>query len=433
MKNRKFLLPSALFLTAFAFVSAAAWGKTEHCRAEQNRELADEYVYSTVNACARCGEELVKRTEEMSLGLEKLRICSSARRRVLALEDIVRASAEAVGLMTRLPCPQGDIMELERFVAQTGDYARTLSERILSGGEADETDEERLEEMLSVCRSLAERAEELLENGGFPTGTEDFDYYEPSKEASWPETPVLYYDGALSGETDESPKDLGPEVGAEEALRIAEELTGAGLTLTGKTEGRLPAYVFENGEREALVTVSGGRLLSFMNGSAGSSGAPDEAGYEKLVKNALAFLEKAGYPDTEPAWAEYGSGAAVITFVSRRGGILAYNDLVKVRMDAGTGEVTGLEAREYLLHGGEREVPQAKLTREEALSLISPRLKAEKVRLALLPVTPSREALCYEIRASLEDVEYLIYINAETGGEERILKLAGDETGIRAE
>ena len=55
------------------------------------------------------------------------------------------------------------------------------------------------------------------------------------------------------------------------------------------------------------------------------------------------------------------------------------------------------------------------------------------MRLALLPVSPSREALCYEIRAALEDSEYLVYINAENGGEELILKLTEDGMGIRTE
>ena len=432
--KKNVLIRSAAFLAVFALAAAIVWGLREHARAERSEALADEYVLATVSACARCGEELAAKTREMSLGLEKLRVSGSKTRRVLALEDIVRSSAEAVGLMTRLPCSQVDIMELEAFVTRAGDYARTLSKRLLAGGDTDETDEAQLESMLSACRSLAELAAAKLENGSMPTGTEDMDYYEPT-EAEYPEMPRLVYDGELSSGAEDAPEVfLGDEVGEGEAQLIVEKLIGRKFTLAGKTSGRLPAYVFDSEGAEALVTVSGGRLLSFMaEPSSNKEGAPEEGEYQNLVSAAKAFLKKAGYPDTEPVASEFTGGSAVLTFVSRRGGILIYNDAVKVWIDRGTGSPIGLDAEQYLLYGSERNIPGAKLTREEALELISDRLAVKKVRLALLPVSPSREALCYEIRAALEDSEYLVYINAENGGEELILKLTEDGMGIRTE
>lgn len=436
MAKKEIFIRTAAFLTVFALVAAIAWGVREHCRAEENEALADEFVTAFTSSCARCGEELVEVTREMSLGLEKLRVSGSTARRVLALEDIVRASGEAIGLMTRLPSSQIDVMELETFLAQTGEYARTLSARLIAGGDSEDRDEEQLEAMLAACGALADRASEMLANGELPTGTEDFDYYEatPKEVLNYPEVPKLVYDGELSSDRENAPAiDLGEAVSENEARKTAEAVTGKSMELTGKTEGRLPAFIFEGGGTEALVTISGGRLLSFMTEpQIDSQDSNRSAGRDELTARAQEFLNKVGISEMELVYSEYGDGYACLTFVSREGGILILSDSVKLWLDS-AGNITGLDAREYLTHHAERDIPRPVITREEAMASISDRLSVRKVRLALLPLSPSREALCYEIRAACGEGEYLVYINALSGDEEMILKVVSDDDGIRTE
>ena len=129
-------------LACFAALTAAVWGRAQRNRADGFEQLADEYASICVNACSRCSSELRDAVTDMSFSLDKLRVTASDAGKVLALEDIARSSAAAVGVLTRLPQPQVDVLELESFLARAGDYARTLSGGILAGN--DPTEEDRI-------------------------------------------------------------------------------------------------------------------------------------------------------------------------------------------------------------------------------------------------------------------------------------------------
>ena len=61
---------------------------------------------------------------------------------------------------------------------------------------------------------------------------------------------------------------------------------------------------------------------------------------------------------------------------------------------------------------------------------MSPELSVEEVRLALIPSAGRYEKLCHEFLCSAEDEQkYIIYVNAESGEQEKILILLEDESG----
>ena len=423
-------------LACFAALTAAVWGRAQRNRADGFEQLADEYASICVNACSRCSSELKDAVTDMSFSLDKLRVTASDAGKVLALEDIARSSAAAVGVLTRLPQPQVDVLELESFLARAGDYARTLSGGILAGNDPTEKDLKQLEAVLEACRALADTVEERILNGEMPVGTEEFDYYEASADADKTEYPALDYDGPFAAAVGErAPKCAGeaeadPALALEFARCIAEEE----MFPAGETGGVMPCLDFANADGTVTVSVTrnGMHPVSFMRLTGGDgSGEPDEAEYSRLVDAAKRFLERLGFEDMTPVYTDLYGGAARISFCWQAGDTLVCGDRVSVSVDRGSGGVVGLDAREYFFNHCERELARPAIGAEEAKKAVSSAINIGSERLVLLPVTPLTEKLCWEFRGRGFDGEYLIYVNAETGAEERIVRIVTDEFGER--
>lgn len=426
-------------LASFAALTAAVWGRAQRARAEDYARIADEYVGVCVNSCAQCGQELEETVREMGVSLEKLSVTASREGRVLALEDVVRESAQAQALVSRMPRPQPAAAGLNAFLTRAGDYARTLSRGLLAGEEPNKDDLAQLEAVLEACGRLSEELSRDIAEGALPNGTEDMDYYEPvedGEEPSEPEYPELIYDGPFSEAAEKAePKwAAGEEASPREALERAEELFGSNAELIGRTEGRLPTYDISCGGAETALTVRGLKLLWFMRAPSGEvSGVPDEAEYALLMEAAQAMLQRAGYEDMRPSFAQYHDGTALVTFVWVMDGVRVYNDLVKVWIDRETHEPCGLDARNYVYSHCERNFDPPAITAEEAKNSVSQSLSfTAEPRLALIPLSPQTEALCYEFRGRKGDNEYFVYVNAQTGREERIFKILKDENGEKA-
>ena len=423
-------------LAAFAALTAAVWGKAQKSKADEFEKLADEYASICVSACSRCSSELKDTVTDMSFSLDKLRVTASQTARVLALEDIVRLSAVAAEHLSRLPRSQVDIMELESFLIRAGDYARTLSGGLLAGREPGETDIAQLEAMLEACRGLAERLEERISSGEMPVGTEEYDYYEASADRDGAEYPTLVYDGPKAAAADEiPPKCAGePETDPAAALEFAECIAEESMRPVGGADGKLPCLEFENGDGTASVTITknGMHPVSVMRPPSGDrSDKPTAEELARIFRAAMLFLEKAGFEDMTPTFVSRYDGAAAVSFVWRTGDALVLSDSLSVLVDRETFRVIGLDARQYFYNHCEREIERPALSREEAEQAVSPSIEVSRTRLALLNVTPFTETLCWEVRGDGFGGEYVIYVNAQTGAEERIVRIVSDEYGER--
>ena len=64
------------------------------------------------------------------------------------------------------------------------------------------------------------------------------------------------------------------------------------------------------------------------------------------------------------------------------------------------------------------------------LLLSDKNLDIKSERLAVIPTEWESEILCYEFKGTINDTDYLVYINAETGEEEDILLIVDTPNGI---
>ena len=72
-------------------------------------------------------------------------------------------------------------------------------------------------------------------------------------------------------------------------------------------------------------------------------------------------------------------------------------------------------------------------TTEEATKSISKSTQYEVKRLAIIPTEFNTEILCYEIKGNINEIEFLTYVNAQTGKEEDTLILTNTENGTLTE
>ena len=72
---------------------------------------------------------------------------------------------------------------------------------------------------------------------------------------------------------------------------------------------------------------------------------------------------------------------------------------------------------------------QIKVSKEEAKTKINKNLQIESERLAIIPTEFQTEIMCWEFKGRVDDREFLVYINVETGKEEDILVILNSDEG----
>lgn len=377
---------------------------------------------------------------DVDVSLSKLSAASSPRQSVLLLGDVWRATGSAGAAMGLLPLSHADSCDMSQFVTRCGDYAHALMGRVLQGRALTEEDRRQLGDMRAACAQIRQVAGEAIQSGDYVAADNvDAGCYEQSQsEAAISEYPTLIYDGPFSESAENRPPqgEIGERITAQQAAERARRLFSDGTVAdTVYVPGALPVYELSvqsasRGQVSLSLTEQGGELLSFMGAPTGDKNdPPSDEESEKLKAAALSFLQELGVEDPAAAYAQYYQGAAVLNFAPRQAGVILYSDLVKVYMDRETGEVMGLDARNYRLNHRQRALPRPKLTEEEAGTYVSGELQVEHTDLALIPLTQQTEVLCYEFKATKDGTFYIVYVNALTGEEEQIFEVINSAEG----
>lgn len=449
MEKRKMQVLAVSF-TAAAFAVSVGFGVQGYARAEDYRRQLD-------NGYRQAFTELTTAAGELDAALEKVTYATTPS---LFASLCAQAYAKALAAQTALgELPYGNV-ELEQtaaFFAKAGDYAMAMARG--AGAEGVCTDESR-----ETLRGLAAAAGELsatlqalqLQLDGGALHPEDVAAVEArlaaaqedgepvtsgsafqTVEADFPQVPTLIYDGPfsehLSGRTPQMLEGL-PQVTEEEARRAAAAFAGLRaevFTRTSDGAGNLPAWGFsalvDGGELYVEITKQGGQVLQML-----SSRPVGEAALSRKegVEQAAAFLEEHGYRDMAPSYFLEGDGILTVHFAPVLDGVYCYPDLVKVGVALDNGDVVSFEAHGYLMKHGAREPAAPAVSADEAAERVDSSLTVLSRQLALIPTGGEYEVLCHEFKCQNADGGHvLVYVNAATGQQERILLLLEDENG----
>lgn len=449
MEKRRVRVLAASF-TAAAFAVSVGFGVQGYARAEDYRRQLD-------NGYRQAFTELTTAAGELDAALEKVTYATTPS---LFASLCAQAYAKALAAQTALgELPYGNV-ELEQtaaFFAKAGDYAMAMARGASGEGVCTDENRETLRGLAAAAGELSATLQALqLQLDGGALHPEDVAAVEArlaaaqedgepvtsgsafqTVEADFPQVPTLIYDGPfsehLSGRTPQMLEGL-PQVTEEEARRAAAAFAGLRaevFTRTSDGAGNLPAWGFsalvDGGELYVEITKQGGQVLQML-----SSRPVGEAALSRKegVEQAAAFLEEHGYRDMAPSYFLEGDGILTVHFAPVLDGVYCYPDLVKVGVALDNGDVVSFEAHGYLMKHGAREPAAPAVSADEAAERVDSSLTVLSRQLALIPTGGEYEVLCHEFKCQNADGGHvLVYVNAATGQQERILLLLEDERG----
>lgn len=435
-------------LAILALIVTASWGyDQQRVRVLLTNQLEGERQ--------RAFYGLLENVERLELSLSKALAATSPPQVLIHLADTWRYADAAVINLAGIPMAHTTSLRTGTYLNQAGDYARSMVRIVSDGRVLTQAEIEQIEDLHSqvvdLNRALHELESSLVDAGHRwsalqamrPVSYDAIDADDgvrglKSIEEHLQQYPTLIYDGPFSDHVfDIRPKGLvGPEISEEEAAERVMDIMqtlGDGRSSAEKVseaKGPIPAYTFTStvDGRQYWLDVSrkGGHLV-WLNTDA--SGSAQNIDLEAAREIALEFLHDLGHDDLTPVFTHQEGHRAVTNFVHEQDGVLVYPDQVKVLVCLDEGAILGVDASSYLIAHEERQLPEPRLTQEEALRRLSPELTPGEAVLALIPRDCLEEVLCWEIRARTGDVEFMVYINALTGEEEQIFQLIPVEGG----
>ena len=400
-------------------------------------------------------DELVTSVTELSTALEKsVYITDPALESALCTQIFGRA-ATAQMAMGALPWSSQELERMAGFLSRVGDYACTLSRTVGGTGGYSREELENLTELSETASVLSTNLQDMQARvmAGDLTMEEVYGAAETigsaegqaplagtvfrSMEAEFPELPALIYDGPFSESlTSARPVYLAGLAPADEAEARAAAARFLGLgaedvTFQGDCAGQIPCRRYQGraggGDYTVYVTNQGAQVLSAL-----CSRMPGRAtlGVDEARARARSFLEQQGFRDLRESYHMVEGNVLTVNYEYDQDGVLCYPDLIKVGVALDTGAVTSYDARGYLSAHRERDLPEPVITRQQARQTVPETLSVRDQQLALIPSLGGEERLCHELVCQARDGRrYLLYVNAVTGAQEKILILLEDESG----
>ena len=449
MEKRKMQVLAVSF-TAAAFAVSVGFGVQGYARAEDYRRQLD-------NGYRQAFTELTTAAGELDAALEKVTYATTPALFATLCAQAYATAQAAQSALGELPYGNVELEQTAAFFAKAGDYAMAMARGTNGEGVCTGENRETLRGLAAAAGELSATLQALqlqldggalhpedvaavearlaaaAEDGGQITGGSAFQ----TVEADFSQVPTLIYDGPfsehLSSRTPQMLEGL-PQVTEEEARRAAAAFAGLRaevFTPTSDGAGNLPAWGFsalaDGGELYVEITKQGGQVLQML-----SSRPVGEAALSRKegVEQAASFLDAHGYQDMAPSYFLEGDGILTVHFAPVLDGVYCYPDLVKVGVALDNGDVVSFEAHGYLMNHGAREPAAPAVSADEAAERVDPSLTVLSRQLALIPTGGEYEVLCHEFKCQNADGGHvLVYVNAATGQQERILLLLEDENG----
>ena len=405
--------------------------------------------------------ELVSYVENVETYLAKSLISSTPEHGAETLTHVWREANLAQSYLARLPMGSQELANTSKFLNQVSDYSFSLSRKNINNQNLTEDDFNNLKELHTYSVDLENTLNQLsadindgrikwgeLTNKGssiFLTQVSNIskDSFD-NLEENFHEYSGLIYDGAFSEHiTSVEKKGLtGEEISEEEAKKIATDFIGndrvGEINSNGVSEDTdIPSYDFSikaKNDKKEIITVSvskkGGHII-FMNYNRNvEAESISQERADEIGKN---FLNSKGFPNMKETYYLKQNGVVTINYAynqkSTNGDVVVYPDLIKVKVALDNGEILGIETTGYLNSHYERNIPAAKITKEKAKENLNKSLQIESEGMAIIPTEFKTEILCWEFKGKVDDTEFLVYINAQTGAEEDILVIKNTPNG----
>ncbi|MGG3801085.1 germination protein YpeB [Metabacillus fastidiosus] len=145
------------------------------------------------------------------------------------------------------------------------------------------------------------------------------------------------------------------------------------------------------------------------------------------TNKAIEFLKKNNFKNLQLFESAQYDNTGTFSFVSVRDDIRIYPDTIRIKVALDDGSIIGYSARDYLAANKDRNISKPAMTLEKARKKLNPNLKIQEDRLAVITNELGDEVLCYEFLGTINNDTYRIFINADSGIEEKVEKLKNPE------
>ena len=418
-----------------------------------------EYTIMAENHYNLAFYELVDYMDDVENYLAKSIISSSAENGAKTLMHVWREANLAQVYLAQLPISSNELSNTSKFLNQVSEYSYSLGTKCINKKDITEEEMNNLEELYNYSKDLKLTLNQLLND----MGNNSISWKELTKDANtafaqqvdnlsatsfsnldenFGEYEGLIYDGAYSEHIENAEKKglVGDEISEEEAKKIVkkfvsedriEEINSNGLI----ENGNIVVYEFaikikdgdDNNPLNIAISKIGGHIV-LMNYN--RQVVEEKISQEEANKIGQDFLSARGIENMKSTYYLKQGGAVTVNYAYEQGGVVIYPDLIKVKIALDNGEILGMETTGYLNNHEVRNIPQVKISEQEARKKLNKNLEITSSGLAIIPTEWRTEIFCYEFKGKVNDTDFLVYINAETGAEENILVIIDTPNGI---
>lgn len=417
-------------------------------------KLREEYLNNNLNTYNEAFSNVVEYINKIEKSLAKATISKSAEYSTETLTKIWDNSNLALAYLSHIPIADDGLSQTVKFLNQVSDYTYTLSKKGMS--QENLTDEElnNLQELHKYCIELGvslNQIEQDLYTGDakwqdltkqnnlqFAQAVDNVTVFS-SIDSNFEEYEGLIYDGAYSDHIEKVEKKglTGNDISEDEAEQIVRSFFDGqeikNITRNGFIENAsIPVYdftiEFNNSEESAGINIAkkGGHIVQFDKNREVSENKITKEEAKEIGKT---FLDGKEFKNMEPTYCSITENIITVNYAYSQDGVIVYPDLVKVKIAMDNGEILGLESSGYLNSHEERTISEAKITINQAKENLNSNLQIQSEGRAIIPTKWKTEILCYEFKGKVEDTEFLVYVNCETGKEEDILVVVDNENG----
>lgn len=412
-----------------------------------------EYRQASENAYNMAFYEVVDYVQNVEVFLAKSLITNSPESSAESLTNVWREANLAMGYLAQLPISSHELENTSKFLNQVSEYSYSLYRKNLKDEELTDDDLKNLKELHeysveleNVLNQLSADINdgriawgELTEEGTVAFAKQVSNISQDSfdnLEQTFHEYSGLIYDGAFSEHITKKEKVglTGENIDEETAKNKAKELFSANVKQIdsyGKSEGNITAYNFGfTFEDDSTATVSisekGGHVIYMDKNREVLS---EVLSQEEADSKAKEYLEKHEFKNMKETYYLKQSGIVTINYAYVQDDVIMYPDLIKVKVALDDGEILGIETTGYLNSHTKRDLKEPKVTVEEAKQSLNKDLKIESEELAIIPTEWETEVMCWEFEGDIEGLDFIVYVNAETGKEEDILIITNTPNG----
>ena len=422
-----------------------------------------DYKQMTENEYNMAFFELVDYVQNVETYLAKSLISSTPEHGAETLTHVWREANLAQSYLARLPMGSEELASTSKFLNQVSDYSFSLSRKNIYNQSLTQEELDNLKELHTYSVELENTLNQLsadmndgrikwgeLTNKGssvFATQVSNISKDSFSNlEENFHEYAGLIYDGAFSEHLTSAEKKglTGENIEEEQARQIVIDFLGNDRIEEIKSNGLsqntdMASYDFSiklknEKDKDNMVIISitqkGGHII-FMNYN--REVEAEALTQERANEIGKEFLKNKGFPNMKETYYLKQSGIVTINYAynqtTQNDEVIMYPDLIKVKIALDNGEILGIETTGYLNSHYERKLGEIKISKEEAKKNLNKNLEIKSENLAVIPTEFQTEILCWEFKGTIDETEFLVYINVQTGKEEDILVIKNTPNG----